>query len=315
MSAIKPCPPPGRGVHLWAYHAYNKMRSQGHTHEEAEAYCHQHATRLLSPGDIPSGPAGTNTRRRSKSFGHYRPEALQALASKMPYFGRFSLFCKSPLDPSTQTAATFLRELFLPGEQVLLTTTYNTKGRCFWELPEKEEAFDRRHLDGAFRYPFRNKGAWFLANPVNAQWVSVPRLVRPENPKGLTRRSEENLTAFRYLVLESDLAPAELWLPALAQLPVRIASITTSGGKSVHALVRVDARDAAEWRALRDTFAPGVVALGADPAAMTSVRLTRLPGCFRYETQRWQELLFLNPNPSGTPICDLPNQRTPGGPL
>ena len=66
-------------------------------------------------------------------------------------------------------------------------------------------------------------------------------------------------------------------------------------------------------------------ALGADPAAITAVRLTRLPGCLRYgvgegnyhrpyltaegqPAPRMQRLLYLHPQADHTPIIDRVTQ-------
>jgi hypothetical protein len=88
---------------------------------------------------------------------------------------------------------------------------------------------------------------------------------------------------------------------------LRIAAIYTSGGKSIHALVRLDAESKAAWDAERDRMRTALVTFGADEGALTAVRLTRLPGAKRDE--RPQELLYLNPNPSGIPIIDQkPNE-------
>ena len=126
-----------------------------------------------------------------------------------------------------------------------------------------------------------------------------------------------NVTSFRYAVLESDVAPEPLWIKALVKLPVPIVAIYSSGGKSLHALIRIDAGDKLHWdrivrgtnqgSAARTTGLMRVVCpLGADPAALTAVRLTRLPFCMRegtsgkegyvrYERPRLQELIYLNP--------------------
>jgi hypothetical protein len=150
-------------------------------------------------------------------------------------------------------------------------------------------------------------GVWFLAQPVDGQEHVNPR----ENKDGkikMSRRSMESVTSWRYLVLESDKANARHWLAALVQLPLRIAAIYTSGGKSIHALVRVDASCKERWDAECDGLEPILVTLGADPAALTAVRLTRLPGCYRGDKE--QKLLYLNPRPSGLlPICALPPKR------
>lgn len=125
------------------------------------------------------------------------------------------------------------------------------------------------------------------------------------------------MTDWRYLVLESDEAPPDLWLRAVVQLPLPIVAIYTSGGKSIHALARVDADSKPAWDALRDDLVPILCPLGADPAAMTAVRLTRLPGTIRhgsrgkdgkmkpFPTPCLQRLLFLNPKASASPILDL----------
>jgi hypothetical protein len=156
--------------------------------------------------------------------------------------------------------------------------------------------------------PTPGKGAWFLANPVDGKWLFLERRISERNPKGRTRRVEENLTAFRYLVVESDKADPLLWIAALVQLPLPIAAVYSSGGKSIHALVRVDARDGHHFREIKAKVSRPLLILGADDSAMSAVRLTRLPQCYRAEKDRWQELYFLNPNPAATPICELPTQ-------
>src|SRR5882757_9198351 len=68
------------------------------------------------------------------------------------------------------------------------------------------------------------------------------------------------------------------------------------------ALIRIDAGSKAEWDDLvRETLAPLVVPIGADLGALTAVRLTRLGNCHRGQTDQWQKLLFLDPEPNLTP--------------
>ena len=57
------------------------------------------------------------------------------------------------------------------------------------------------------------------------------------------------------------------------------------------------------WDALIQRVKPALVTLGADPGALSAVRLTRLPQARRGE--RVQRLLYLNPAPDGTPILQL----------
>lgn len=116
--------------------------------------------------------------------------------------------------------------------------------------------------------------------------------------------------SWRFLVMESDEAPARDWLGAVVQLPLRIAALYTSGKRSIHALVRVDAPDKAAWDRERDALRPALVTLGADPASLSAVRLTRLPGCRR--GNRLQRLLYLNPAPNAAPLCELQPARVDG---
>jgi hypothetical protein len=118
-----------------------------------------------------------------------------------------------------------------------------------------------------------------------------------------SRRSEEAVTAWRYAVLESDKAEPEDWLRCLVQLPLRIACICESGGRSIHALVRIDADSKRDWDTKIALVKPALVTLGADPGALTAMRLTRLPQSMR--GTRRQQLLFLNPQPSGVPIFSM----------
>jgi hypothetical protein len=117
-----------------------------------------------------------------------------------------------------------------------------------------------------------------------------------------SRRSEEAITAWRYAVLESDVAEADDWLRCLIQIPLRITSLCESGGKSIHALVRVDAMSKADWDMKIGKMKSVLVTLGADPAALSAVRLTRLPQAMR--GKRCQRLLYLNPVSDGKPIIE-----------
>lgn len=105
-------------------------------------------------------------------------------------------------------------------------------------------------------------------------------------------------------MLESDESSKELWLRVLVQLPLPLAMITDSGGNSIHALLKVDARAKAQFDCAIAEIQPTLTILGADPGALTAVRLTRLPNCLRRSTGTWQELLYLNNNPDDAPIIE-----------
>lgn len=180
---------------------------------------------------------------------------------------------RSKLDPCEVTADGYLRAMYGPGEKVLVFTNQMSQGECLWP-------------DEAAKLPLWGPdGVWYLAQPVDGKSRPNPRSVdkKTGQPK-VSRRSAESVTAFRYLLLESDEAPARDWLGALVQMPLRIAAIYTSGGRSVHALVRVDCKTKAGWDAEKAALAPCLGLLrraGMDRGALSAVRLTRLPGCVR----------------------------------
>ena len=155
-----------------------------------------------------------------------------------------------------------------------------------------------------------------MTNPVSGEWVIQPA-TSPGGAAKWGRRHGACITSWRYLLLESDTAPEELWLKALCLLPLPISAIFTSGGRSVHALVRADAISKPELDQVRDVLRQTLGPLGADCAALSAVRLARLPGCLRLgkkdDAGRYhrhpkpplQRLVWLNPETDGTPIMDL----------
>jgi len=199
---------------------------------------------------------------------------LERVARLLPQVDADYVRERSPLHPEVQTPATFLLRLFEVGESVLVFTEQESQGRhvCTCTHPPH----DTRCLDH-LAHGHRD-GVWFLNNPVDGEYHPNPRQGGKRS-----RRSEESVTAWRYLLLESDKAEARPWLAALVQMPLRIAAIYTSGRRSIHALVRVDAVSKSDWDAKAHQLKPLLEILGADPNAMTAVRLTRLPGCYRGE--------------------------------
>jgi hypothetical protein len=198
------------------------------------------------------------------------------------------LAARSAVDPSVVTPAQFLEVLYRPNEKVLIfTENHHTKPDAIWPvgpIPER----------GAH-------GVLYLAQPVDGEWHPNPR------QGTMSCRSEEAVTRWPYFVIESDRANLKQWLAAIVQFPLRIAAIYSSGGRSVHALVRIDARVKSEWDREREAMKNALVVLGACPGAMTAVRLTRLPGCWR--GRALQKLLYLNPEAPMRPIRELAPRR------
>lgn len=223
----------------------------------------------------------------------------------------------SPLrvDPAVCGVADVMDVLFMPGERVLMFTRFTSQGDFIYEVGRGGFRLGAMRGIKAVRseLPTRGpEGVWMLSNPVSGLWEPMA------NGK-FGRRWWGCVSSFRYAVLESDEAPVDLWLRALVKLPLPIVAIYSSGGRSVHALVRLEAGSKGMWDAMVRGKHDGAVAgsrrgvgimdlvcpLGADAAALTAVRLTRLPfairegstgesGYKRYEVGRVQELFYLD---------------------
>lgn len=229
----------------------------------------------------------------------FKPDELKRIAAKTSEIKDVLQFIsdRSLVRVETQDSASVLRRLYgrRSGEKVIIFTDMKSQGQLVWEAGKSDVI---QNVD----LPTGDEGVWFLPQPVTGEDHPNPR-----KDGKLSRRSEEAVTSWRYAVLESDEADAEDWLRCLVQLPIRIASICESGGRSIHALVRVDAASKADWDARIGAIKPVLVTLGADAGALSAVRLSRLPHAVRGERQ--QRLLFLDPQPNGVPILELPTQK------
>jgi len=192
---------------------------------------------------------------------------------------------RSDVDPSGAGLDIILSTLYEEGENVLIFEKVKSTDYYLYkvgtpipdDLPLKAEG-----------------GIFFLTNPVDGLWHLNPREGRESN------RSEESITSFRYLLIESDEVPAEEWLKILVQLPVPIAAVYSSGGKSIHSLVRVESESKADFDEGRRRIVGFLQALGVDKNATNAVRLSRLPTAYRGESE--QKLLYLKRNPQSEPI-------------
>ncbi len=234
----------------------------------------------------------------------FDPEKLKAVAARIvqPPSWRHWLWERSPKRPEAMNAFSFLANLYRPGEKVHIFDQMQAKNPS--QTITITQPMDCRVPDVIRNGGQHGNGVWFASNPVDGEWHHNPRT------NTMSCRSEEAVTNFRYAVLESDRAPAGQWLSFVAQLPVRISALYTSGGRSIHCLIRLDAKDKAAWDNQVGPLKRPLKILGADPGALSAVRLTRLPGCHRPEKGGFQRLLYLCPDPPLARLKDLPVLRS-----
>ena len=237
---------------------------------------------------------------------HFDPAAFSKFIAGHDNVDAQCFAARSPIAPWNRTPASLLHALYRKGEKVVVFEDYHSQGQALWVHPGLP--YDARNLNQFATG--KRLGVWFLCNPVDGE-------LHVNDEGKLSRRSHQNVTSWRYMVVESDRGDitASGWLAAIAQLPLPVAAIYETGGRLPHALLRVDASSKEDWDHVRDCLAPLLTMLGADLSSLSAVRLTRLPCCQRLGKEdahgtyqkfpdgpHLQRLLYLNPAPNGTPI-------------
>ena len=295
---IAECPDAGAGCHRWLMSAVNALIRNEIEEDEIIDLVSEWMTRPPQPSEI------ENTIRRAAQgaapSGEYIPKFLpdptsvKRLTEKGPTSFE-EIKALSPIDPDWVSLTATLRSLYALNEKTIIFTNERSQGQLVWSHATTQEELDRvlQH---------NQNGAWFAMNPVTGLYQKIERLGKA------SRRSEENTTSFKYLLVESDNIEINLWLTILKQLPLRVSSITLSGNSSAHALVQTGATTKEEWTRTARDIAAMVVPLGACPGSLTAVRLTRLPKVTRKDNGKEQSLIYLNPKPSLLPLELLPKR-------
>ena len=187
----------------------------------------------------------------------------------------------------------YIETLFKPGEYIGFTTSAYIQDEkwkpngCTCMTREKllerlKNSKNSKNSESPLEYALSSSideeaGAWICANPTDG--------------KG---RKNENITDFRYTLAESDNIEPEAQLGIIRKMKLPCAAIVSSGGKSIHAIVRVDAEDEREYRKRVDELHKILNANGfvVDKQCKNPSRLSRMPGVKRGE--RMQVLIDTN---------------------
>ena len=136
--------------------------------------------------------------------------------------------------------------------------------------------------------PSRDAGAWMRPNPVAPAGSGKDGAI-----------TNADIAAFRFLLLESDEIPMHDQMAVYAELALPLSAIISSGGKSCHAWLRIDALDAEEYELKATRILAALATLGFDKANKNPSRLSRLPGAKRVigaSGDGLQSLRFLDPD-------------------
>ena len=148
-----------------------------------------------------------------------------------------------------------------------------TKGVCDRTAGELIEALTRCDdicdVIGDYNH---NAGAWIRFNPLDGAGVK-----------------NENVTDFRYALVESDNLEVEKQNAIIRELELPVAMLVYSGGKSLHAIVRIDAANYDEYRSRVDYLYSVCQKNGLtlDKQNRNPSRLSRMPGVERGERRQF----------------------------
>ncbi len=188
----------------------------------------------------------------------------------------------SPMKSTTKLPVsqlkTYLTTLFKPDEYVGYVTGDVFQNEDGAWLP-KRGVYNRTAgelLNQLERYPNdlgaavgdwkQEAGAWIRFNPLDGKGAS-----------------DKNVTAFRYALVESDVLPMQEQIALYRKLELPIACLVSSGNKSVHAIVRIDAQNENEYRQRVQLLYAFLTSHGVavDQANKNPSRLSRMPGVTR----------------------------------
>ncbi len=184
-------------------------------------------------------------------------------------------------DPAREII-TYLETMYSTDDYVnVVTKSYDKEGKF---LPSSVgttkyagdliEALSRCNGDIGNVFGDYNKaaGAWIRINPLDGNGVK-----------------NDNVEDFKYCLIESDSMPIDDQAKIIRSLELPVAALVHSGGKSVHAIVKVDAADRKQYdeRVRHIIEICNANGLEVDTSNKNPARLSRLPGCERGDQRQY----------------------------
>lgn len=136
---------------------------------------------------------------------------------------------------------------------------------------EKAKAKDGDITRAVYSYK-KPAGMWIRPNPLDGEGYG-----------------NRNVTAYRYALIESDAMPINQQIAIIRELQLPVKMLVYSGGKSVHAIVRVDAKSEKEYRQRVDKLYAECKKnqFIVDEQNKNASRLSRLPGVWRGKEKQY----------------------------
>lgn len=185
-------------------------------------------------------------------------------------------------DPVTD-AITFLNALFHPDEHVGFAFASFKDRDGKWKPKDTGDYYRTcgevvarlkkyRRIDQGINSYEEEAGAWVRINPLDGQGGS-----------------DRNVTDYRYTLIESDEMALERQMALMKSLELPIAAMTYSGGKSIHAIVHVDADTYKEYQQRVDQIQKICMQNGlkVDQKNKNPSRFSRMPGVLRGDKKQF----------------------------
>ena len=130
-----------------------------------------------------------------QSHSEYCPELFTKIVQNTENIDAAYLWWRSPIEPGSQNAASFLKHICEPGDQIFVTDCLRKKKPSV--LVQVKPVMYEPELEQISQN--NESGVWYLPNPVCGEFV--------ESDSGKSMRSEAAITSCRYCVIESDTVP------------------------------------------------------------------------------------------------------------
>ena len=186
------------------------------------------------------------------------------------------------MEEMTNQTLEFLDMFFKPGESFeLVSKTWNQGGRTIPSRPgtliTMPESYMQLYSQLYSEIARCNDGAWFVFNPLRSKLEG-------------TSARDADVTEFRYVLIEADSKTKEEQWEQLVRMHLPIKAVVWSGGKSLHAFIKIDA---GTERALYNERVRKLYDflesknMDIDKANKNPCRLSRIPGFFRGDDMQY----------------------------
>ncbi len=321
QTALRNIPATGRGCHPALLGVANLARNAGHDRQQIFDDIRTaipQGTRIVSDDEImqavdkalgesspkrPHAPSQVAPIVRKLKSPQIKHAVQQSIIDRGGHVDLDELYRHSPvpLSDTTPDMIPLLKNLYPPDFLIFIgrRTDPGIVGDSIRTAAEWIKFFQER-LEMVMRMPEAMRKPWYdslaeefpliMANPLSG-------LQKKTKTGKDTFRGDECIKDFRFAVGEFDGLPEDKQLSFWRGLGLPVCALIHSGGKSVHAWLRVDgAQNAKDWgNVVEQGLFPMLGSLGVDTACKNESRLSRLPGMFRPEKNQWQRLLWLCP--------------------